>query len=55
LELNSTYFGQFLCPSSGFFTVHTAMDQDGTSSVLIHCCVYSEKLLMMGRGTIRNV
>jgi len=20
-----------------------------------HCCVYSEKLLMMGRGTVRNM
>ena len=25
LEWNSTCFGQFLCPSSGVFTVHTAM------------------------------
>ena len=43
-------------------------DQDGTDSVLIllascncnlydiyHCCVYSEKLLMMDRGTVRNM
>jgi len=22
---------------------------------LYHCCVYSEKLLMMDRGTVRNV
>jgi hypothetical protein len=22
---------------------------------IYHCCVYSEKLLMMGRGTVRNV
>jgi hypothetical protein len=22
---------------------------------LFHCCVYSEKLLMMGRGTVRNI
>ena len=93
-----TYFGQFLCPSSGVF--HCAhsngvcytglltaceLDQDGTSSVLIllassqggsgrnqfrleparklsanlydiyHCCVHSEKLLMLDRGTIRNL
>jgi hypothetical protein len=25
-------------------------DQDGTGSM--HCCVYSEKLFMMGRGTV---
>jgi len=40
-------------------------DQNGTSSVLIllascqqtcmHCFVYSEKLLMMDRGTVRNM
>jgi len=42
-------------------------DQDGASSILIllaslqanlydiyHCCVYSEKLLMMDRGILRN-
>ena len=48
LEWNSTYFGQFLCPSSGLFhcthsdgICHTGLltackqDQDGTSSVLV--------------------
>jgi len=53
---------------SEFFTVHAAceQDQDGTSSVLIlqlsanlydiyHCCVYSEKLLMMYRGIVRSM
>ena len=42
-------------------------DQDGTGSILIllascqqtcmthHCCVYSEELLMMDRGTVRNM
>jgi len=49
--------------------VYRQQDQDGTSSVLIlraskqsanlydmyHCCVYSEKLLMMDRGTVRNM
>ena len=33
-----------------FFTVHTAMVY-----VLQVCCVYSEKLLMMDRGTVRNM
>ena len=93
LEQNSTYFGQFLCPSSGVFhctrsnvICHTGLlttceqDQDGTqfrpeparkqgtefrpdparklSAKLCdikHCCVYSEKLPMMDRRTVRNM
>ena len=71
LEWNSTCFGQFLCPSSGVFhythnngICHTGLltaykqDQDWTQSHPvwhIPCCVYSEKLLMMGRGTVRNM
>jgi len=68
LELNSTYFGQFLCPSSGVFhythsngICHTACEQfrpDPARKLydihVYHCCVYSEKLLMMNRGTLRN-
>jgi len=34
-------------------------DQDGTLSAnlydIYHCCVYSEKLLMMDRGIVRNI
>jgi len=33
-----------------FFTVHTANLYD-----IYHCCVYSEKLLMMDRGSVRNM
>ena len=33
-----------------FFTVHTANLYD-----IYHCCVYSEKRLMMNRGTVRNM
>ena len=33
-----------------FFTVHTANLYD-----VYHCCVYSGKLLMMDRGTVRNM
>jgi len=33
-----------------FFTVHTANLYD-----IYRCCVYSEKLLMMDRGTVRNM
>ena len=32
-----------------FFTVHTAV------AYIQVCCVYSEKLLMMDRGTVRNM
>jgi len=53
-----------------FFTVHTAMvyviqlasrisDPARKLSTnlydIYHCCVYSEKLLMMDRGTVRNM
>jgi len=59
LEQKSTYFGKFLCPSSG--VLHCTQQ---LSSILIlltslydiyHCCVYSEKLLMMDKGTVRNM
>ena len=33
-----------------FFTVHTANLYD-----IYHCCVYSAKLLVMDRGTVRNM
>ena len=33
-----------------FFTVHTTKLYD-----TYHCCVYSEKLLMIDRGTVRNL
>ena len=33
-----------------FFTVHTAMVD--VSNTCMYCCVYSEKLLMMDKGTI---
>ena len=33
-----------------FFTVHTGNLYD-----IYHCCVYSEKLLMMDRGTVQNM
>ena len=70
LEYNSTCSGQFLCPSSGVFhcthsngichrVLLTACEQDqgGTSSalILLASCVYSEKLLTMDRGTVRNM
>ena len=63
-EVNSTCFGQFLCPSSGVFvTVHTAMvyviqclltarKLSANLYDIYHCCGYSEKFLMMDRGTV---
>ena len=51
-----------------FFTVHTAMvyviqvargirteRPDPPRNDINHCCVYSEKLLMMDRGTVRSM
>jgi len=47
-----------------FFTIHTAMasrirterpDPARKLYDIHHCCVYSEKLLMMDRGTVRNM
>jgi len=50
-----------------FFTVHTAMvyviefcrllarKLSANLYDIYHCCVYSEKLLMMDRGTVRNM
>ena len=47
-----------------FFTVHTAMVyviqvccSQAVSKLydIYHCCVYSEKLLTMDRGTVRNM
>jgi hypothetical protein len=32
----------------------TACEQDQDGTDIHHCCVYSEKLLMMDRGTVRN-
>ena len=29
---NSTCFGQFLCPSSGVYSLYTRQDQDGTGT-----------------------
>ena len=71
LEWNSTCFGQFLCPSSGVFhcthsngICHTGLlttcEQNARKLLenlyyIYHCYVYSEKLLMMDRGTVRNM
>jgi len=70
LEKNSTCFRQYPCTSSGAFhcthnsgICHTGLltaceqDQDRTSSVLIPLasCMYSEKLLVMDRGTVQNM
>jgi len=51
LDWNSTCFGQFLCPSSGVF--HCIHSNGVCHTVLLTVC--SEKLLMMDRGTVRNM
>jgi len=51
LEWNSTCFRQFLCPSSGVF--HYTHSNGICHTCLL--CVYSEKLLMMDRGTVWNM
>jgi len=63
LEQNFTCFGQFLCPSSGvFYCTHSSgICHTGLLALsenlydIHHCCVYREKLLMMDRGTVRNM
>ena len=62
--IKSTCFGQFLRPSSGVFhcthsngVCHTGLLAARKLSDLYdiyHCC-YSEKLLMMDRGTVLNM
>ena len=68
-EWKSTCFRQFLCPSSGIFHCknsngvchkicwHLAsrIRMERILCVIYHCCVYNEKLLMMERGTVRNM
>jgi len=59
-------FGQFLCPSSGVFhctysngVCHTglltACELSANLYDIHHCCVCSEKLLMVDRGTVKHV
>jgi len=66
LEKNSTCFGQFLCPSSGVFhrthsngICHTGVLTARKLSEHLydkhHCCVYNKTLLMIDRGTLRNM
>jgi hypothetical protein len=63
---DTTCFGQFLCPSSRvFYCTHsngicrtgllTACKLSANLYDIYHCCVYSEKLLMMDRGTVQNM
>ena len=69
LEYNSTYFGQFLRPSSGVqYCIHSNRYMSyrlcwlSASGIRMeravwhaHCCVYSTGLLMMDGGTVRNM
>jgi hypothetical protein len=54
LEWNSTCFGQFLCPSSGVFHC-THSNGICHTGLLTPCEQDNGKLLMMDRGTVRNM
>jgi len=43
-----TCFGQFVCPSSGVYSLYTCM-----TYIIAECTV--NKLLMMDRQTVRNM
>jgi hypothetical protein len=56
LSRNSTCFGQFRCPSSGVYSLyirHWYMSRKFDD--IYQCRMYSGKLLMMDRGTARNM
>ena len=60
MEWKFTRFGHFLCPSSGVFhcthnigICHTCL-LTACLHDISHCSVYSEKLLLMDRRTVRN-
>jgi len=36
-------------------TIHTTIGSQHNLSDLYHCCVYSARLLMMDRDTVRNM
>ena len=62
LSRNSTYFGQFLCPSSGVLhcTFGTGICHAGLMTWhdlhgIYQCRMYNVELPMMGRGTTRNM
>jgi hypothetical protein len=57
LQWNCTCFGEFLCPSSELFhcTHSDGICHTGLLYDICHCCVYSEKLPIMDRETVRNM
>ena len=48
-------FADSLRAGSGRFRPDPARKLSANLYEIHHCCVYSEKLLMMGRGTVRNM
>jgi len=48
-------FWRVLCPSSGWNHPDPAHKLSANLYDIHHCCVYSEKLLMMDRETVRNM
>ena len=55
LSRNSTCFGQFLCPSSGVFHCIFGTGMSSNLHDINQCRMYSGKLLLMRRGTARNM
>jgi len=55
LSRNPACFGQFLCPSSGVFHPGRAWKLSSNLHDIHQCRMYSGKLVMMGRGTARNM
>jgi len=51
----SNTFADSLRAGSGRFRSDPARKLSANLYDVWHCCVYSEKLLMMARGTIRNM
>jgi hypothetical protein len=55
LSRNSTCLGQFLCLSSGVFHCTFGTGICHQTCMTYQCRMYSEKLLMIGRGTAPNM
>jgi len=55
LYTQQCYMSYSLRAGSGLFRPDPARKLTANLYDIYHCCVYSEKLLMMDRGTVRNM
>jgi len=55
LYTQQCYMSYSLRVGSGGFRPDSARKLSANLYDIYHCCVYSEKLLMMDRGTVRNM